>query len=167
MNGATGTPVYGSAMKLALVPLLLAGVAAADVPATTPTCAAKGTPLLEIRQDSIPDAHLPTKVTAIYDSGAWTASGSDNKGKPLPSEKGCLDEPTLAKIRSELKTATFQVRHNKIHCMMVSQTFTVYSVNGKQVWTAKVCNPDALDDASAKVLADIESALAAAKVPIK
>jgi hypothetical protein len=154
-------------MKLALAALLLAGVAAADTPASAPTCVAKGTPILEIRQEAIPDAHLPTKATAIYDSGAWTSSGSDAQGKPLPTDKGCIDETTLAKIRAALKTATFQVHHNRIHCMMVSQTFTVYRVNGKQVWTAKACNPDSLDDASAKALADIESALAAAKVPTK
>jgi hypothetical protein len=154
-------------MKLALAVLLFAGSAAADTAHPAPTCAAKGTPLLEIRQDAIPDAHLPTKVTTIFDSGAWWSSGSDAKGAPLPTDKGCLDASTLEKIRADLKAAPWKVSHNKIHCMMVSQTFTVYSVNGKKVWTDKVCNPDALDDASVKALDNIQAALAAAKVPTK
>jgi hypothetical protein len=156
------------ALALALGSLLLVAVAAAETPpAATPTCAARGTPLLKIQEDAIPDAHLPTKVTTIFDTGAWSSSGNDERGKPLPTQKGCLDQATLDKIRAALKTATWQVHRNKIHCMMVSQTFTVYSVNDKQVWTAKACNPDALDDASAKALAEIEAALAAAKVPVK
>jgi hypothetical protein len=154
-------------MKLALASILLAQVAAAAPTASAPRCVIEKTPIIEIRHDAIPDAHIPTRATKIFDSGLWKATGNDGEGKPLPAETGCLDEPTLAAIRAALKTATFQIHHNKIHCMMVSQTFTVYSVNGKEVWTAKACNPDALDDASSKALADIESALAAAKVPTK
>ena len=152
-------------MKIVLASLLLATAALAEpTPAPQATCAAKGTPIIEIDHDIIKEAKQPTSQLKIYDSGAWTTTGADETGKPVAPQNGCLDKAVLDKIRGELKTATWKVKHNRIHCMMVSQTFTTYKVNGKQVWQAKACSPDSLDDASTKAIADIEAELVAAKV---
>jgi hypothetical protein len=153
-------------MKITIIASLLAATAALaePTPATTPACAAKGTPIVEIDHDIIKDAKLPTSQLKIYDSGAWVTTGADENGKPVAPQNGCLDKAVLDKIRADLKAATWKVKHNRIHCMMVSATFTTYKVDGKQVWQAKACSSDSLDDASAKAIADIESELVAAKV---
>ena len=159
-------------MKISLLSIVLAGCASASAgpnapapgPAAPPAaCAATGTPIVEIDHEVVHDAPLPTSQTKVFASGAWQTTGKDDKGKPVPAQSGCLDKAALATITADLKAAPWTIKHNRFHCMMVGQTFTVYKVNGKQVWLAKICNPDTLDDASTKSIASIESTLVAAK----
>jgi hypothetical protein len=155
-------------MKLGLAVLLVATVASAQPgPPAQLRCPEQGTPVLEIVHDKIQGAKVPTSETQIFESGAWKTSGTDVAGKPLAPQHGCLPKLTMDKLRAELQTATWQVTHNHIHCMMVAQTFTTYKVGGKQVWTAKACSSDALDEASTKAIAAIEAELVAAKVITK
>jgi len=155
-------------MKLVIVSLLLTAVAAAEpTPPPAAACAEKGTPIFEIDHSAIKDAKVPTSATQVFDSGAWRTTGSDETGKATTPQTGCLGKDVLDKLRADLKAASWKITHHKIHCMMVAQTFTVYKAGGKQVWTAKACNADALDDASTKALADIETQLVAAKLTTK
>jgi hypothetical protein len=149
-------------MKIALASLLVASVATAQ-----PACPTKGTPIFEIDHDAIKDAKLPTSQLQIWDSGGWKLTGTDEAGKAIAPKQGCLDAAARDKLVAALKAAPWKITHNKIHCMMVSQTFTAYKMNGKDVWTAKACSPDALDDASAKAIADVEKLLVDAKVSEK
>ena len=163
-------------MKISLLAILLAACASASAgpnapapgPAAPPAaCAATGTPIVEIDHEVVKDAALPTSQTKVFASGAWQTTGKDEKGKPVPAQSGCLDKASLATITSALEAAPWTIKHNRFHCMMVGQTFTVYRVNGKQVWLAKVCNSESLDDASTKSIASIESTLIAAKAMTK
>ena len=155
-------------MKIVIASMLLAAVAAAEPsPPPAHACAEKGTPIFEIDHEAIKGAKVPLSQTQIFESGAWKTTGTDETGKAIKPETGCLDKAAMDKLRADLKAAVWKVAHNKIHCMMVAQTYTVYKAAGKQVWTAKACNPDSLDDASTKALADIETQLVAAKVLTK
>ena len=163
MNERRAAPVYLRVMKIAIATLWFASLAAAE-PVAAPKCPASGTPLLEIDHEVRTGLKGPTSVTKVYESGAWTTATTDENGKAGTPTAGCLDKVQLDKVRADLKDAPWTVRHNKIHCMMIANTFTKYSVKGKLVWTAKACNSDALDDASTKAIADIETTLVAAKV---
>jgi len=151
-------------MKIVIASLLLAAVAAAEPTPPAPACAEKGPPIFEIDHEAIKGAKVPLSQTQIFESGAWKTTGTDETGKAIAPQTGCLGKEVTDKLRADLKAATWKVTHNKIHCMMVAQTYTVYKVAGKPVWTAKACSPDALDDASTKAIADIETQLVTAKV---
>jgi len=148
--------------------MLLAAVAAAEpTPPPATACAEKGTPIFEIDHAAIKGAKVPLSQTQIFESGAWKTTGTDETGKAITPQTGCLAKDVMDKLRADLKAATWKVTHNKIHCMMVAQTYTVYKAAGKPVWTAKACSPDSLDDASTKAIADIETQLVSAKVLAK
>jgi len=151
--------------KLALASLFIASTALAQ---KVPSCpAAKGDPLLAIDHQVRAGLKGATSRIEVYDGGAWIRTGADEAGKAEPVQAGCLDKDTLAKLRADIKGAPWTVKHNRIHCMMVSSTFTVFSLNGKEVFRELACNPDALDDASAKALTDLQAVLVAAHVPVK
>jgi len=151
--------------RIVLASLLVASTAAAQ---KVPSCpAAKGDPLFVIDHQVRAGLKGPTSKIEVYDGGAWIRTGADEDGKPVPVQAGCLDKDVLAKIRADIKGAPWTVKHNRVHCMMVTSTFTVYSMNGKEVFREQACNPDALDDASAKALTDLQAVLVTAKVPVK
>ncbi|HTR52865.1 MAG TPA: hypothetical protein VMJ10_19255 [Kofleriaceae bacterium] len=151
--------------RIALASLLVASTAVAQkVPSCPP---AKGDPLFVIDHQVRSGLKGVTSKIEIYDGGAWIRTGADEDGKAQPVQVGCLDKDTLAKMRADIKGAPWTVKHNRVHCMMVTSTFTVYSINGKEIFREMACNPDALDDASAKSLTDLQAVLVTAKVPVK
>jgi hypothetical protein len=152
-------------LKLALASLVVASTAYAQPAAKCSE--AKGTPLVQIDHEVRPGSKGSTSQIKVFDGGAWTMTGADEAGKPTTEQNGCLDKTVLAKLRADIKGAPWTVKHNRVHCMMVSSTFTVFSLNGKEVFKELACNPDALDDASAKNLTDLQAVLVAAHVPVR
>jgi hypothetical protein len=123
-------------------------------------CVARGTPMFAIDKKADPGAKLKTSSFKIYESGAWTFQPVDADGKAGVLERGCFAGDDLAKIKEDVK-APWKVTTAKFHCMMYSPSFTEYSVNGKLVYTARMCSGKSLDDASTKALADLEAKVAA------
>jgi hypothetical protein len=169
--------VYTSIMKTALIILLASAATAFATPdakrpappadaakpvpppdAAKAQCKVRGKVIFEI------DRVVGDKVqsqTKVYETGAWTIEGFSDDGKPASSGHGCFDKAPLAKIKADVKSSPWKVTHNMIHCMAVSANSTVYFANGKKVFTARLCNSDALDDKSAKNVEELETLLKA------
>lgn len=139
-----------------LVVLLLAcapsASAAPDKPAPPPpqanACRASGPVLFQIDHRVEPDAKLPTATVKVFASGAWTREGTSADGKPLATRSGCLAKPAVKELRTTLHGAAWKVSVAQVHCMAMSSTFIVFHVDGKQVFTERLCSGHALDDKS-------------------
>jgi hypothetical protein len=161
-------------MKIAALALLAFGCAAtataepapkpAPAPAPAPRhpppkgCVAKGTPVLQIDHKAEPGAKLATSAFRLYESGAWTYEPKDAEGKPEPAKRGCLSADEKTAVKADLD-APWKVTTAQFHCMAYSSAFTEYTVNGKLVYTAKLCSGKTLDEASQKALTDLEGRL--------
>jgi hypothetical protein len=143
--------------QLLLITALAGTAFATPDPAKAKTCVAKGTPIFEI--DRLVDGSKESTTVKLYASGALSMEATTADGKPGAGSSNCLDKETLDKVTTDIKASPWQVMHNRIHCMAVSANSTVYSVNGKKVFTARLCNADMLDEKSAKNLQEIESLL--------
>jgi hypothetical protein len=146
---------------LAFLPLACAtAVAAPDStkPATPPATAAKTAPaatckpagsvMFEIDHKVEPGAKLSTSTIKVYGNGAWTQAETDADGKALPSKAGCYTKADVQKLQATLAGAAWKVTTAQIHCMAMSSAFTVYQVNGKPVFTRKLCSGQDLDENS-------------------
>jgi len=119
-------------------------------------CVARGTPIFELDHAHEPAAKLTSSSFRIYASGAWifdTKDADDKAGLPM---RGCFAGADLDAIRTDLKVP-WKTTTAEIHCMAVSPAFTVYKVNGKTVYTQKLCSGVSLDEASEKARADLEA----------
>ena len=164
---------------LALVSLSLACATAgaepqSPAPATPPAparrppppkgCVARGTPIFEVDHLHEPGAKLTTSAFRIYASGAWQFAPKDADDKPLEMMRGCFAGADLDAIRADLKV-DWKTTTAQIHCMAVSPAFTEYKVNGKTVFTQKLCSGVSLDEASEKARVDLEAHIAAVTNP--
>jgi hypothetical protein len=129
-------------------------------PPAVKACSTAGAPLFEIDHDAEAGAKLPTSKTTLYASGAWVTEGKDAAGKALAPSRGCLAPDVIAKLKAELEAAPWKIEHHRFHCMAYSASFTVYSFHGKQVFTARLCSPDSIDDQSKKAIDAVELRLA-------
>jgi hypothetical protein len=164
---------------LALLPLACASAAAAPdkPPAPTPSagaqqpdkCRPAGAVVFAIDHRVDAGAKLAIWTTKVFASGAWTRDDTDAEGKAAPQRTGCLAKPDLQQLQTTLSGAPWKVTKASIHCMAMSSEFTVYQVNGKPVFTRRLCSGEALDDKSrgkldaAVAQVDGELAKAAAK----
>jgi len=119
-------------------------------------CVARGTPMFEIDHKADKGAKLATSAFKIFASGAWTFESADAEGKAGEPKRGCFAGDDLTKIKEDVKVE-WKVTTAKFHCMAYSSAFTEYSVDGKLVYTARVCSGQSLDEASQKALADLEA----------
>lgn len=120
-------------------------------------CKAAGGVLFEIDHLVEPGAKLATSTTKVYGNGTWTKDDVDAEGKAHPQTVACLAKPDLDKLKTNLSGAEWKVSTAQVHCMAMSQSYVVYKVNGKTVFTRKLCNGQALDEKSqAKLQAAIE-----------
>jgi hypothetical protein len=130
-------------------------VAGAVAPTTTRTsCVRDGKPLVEIEDRG----GTVERTWAVYATGAWqltTQPGSPAGGQATTEDK-CLGKDVIAKIEADIDAASWTISH-PIHCMAMSTESRVVKINGKTVFTERMCNPDKLDDTSARSLADIKS----------
>ena len=159
-------------MKLLALAVLVAALPAAAAPHRRPppkhpqrpaACGTTGTPLFAIHHDADTGAKLPTSTTSLYESGGWTTESTDASGKALAPSKGCLTADQMASLKAELQGAPWKVTQHRFHCMAYSASYTVYELAGKQVYTARLCSPDSLDDQSEKAISDVEAAIGVKK----
>ncbi|MBV8762761.1 MAG: hypothetical protein JO257_36085 [Deltaproteobacteria bacterium] len=119
-------------------------------------CVARGTPMFEIAHDHEAGAKLGTSSFRIYASGAWQFDSKNADGHDDEPMRGCFAGADLDAIRADVKV-DWKTSTAQVHCMAVSPAFTVYKVNGKIVFTQKLCSGVSLDEASEKARADLEA----------
>jgi hypothetical protein len=139
---------------LALLPLACApsATAAPDTPAPpaqrADACRATGKVIFEIDHRVDPGAKLPTSTVKVFASGAWLREDTDPDGKPLPPRTGCLARTDAKQLETTLQGAAWKITKAQIHCMAMTAQFTVYQVDGKTVFTDRLCSGESLDDKS-------------------
>jgi hypothetical protein len=115
-------------------------------------CKPTGAVLFEIDHKVDPGAKFPTSEIKLYASGAWTKDSADGDGKPQPRALGCHARPDIKPIADALHAAPWKITTARIHCMAMSPQFTEYRVDGKLVFTQKLCGGQSLDDKSRAAL---------------
>lgn len=115
-------------------------------------CKSSSTVMFEIdHQTSAPKLHS-TSTTKLFDNGAWvTTTGT-------AESTGCLDKDAFGKLRDELAAAPWTTTQRGVNCRAMSAGFTVYSYNGKAVYTSRTCG-DPVDAKSSQAISDLEKAL--------
>jgi hypothetical protein len=120
-------------------------------------CRPSGGVLFEIDHRADAGAKLATSTTKVYSNGAWTRDELDADGKALPQKAGCYAKADVEKLKTTLSGAEWKVTTSQVHCMAVSPTYVVYQVNGKPVFTRKLCSGQDLDEKSrTKLMAAID-----------
>jgi len=99
-----------------------------------------------------PGAKLATSAVKLHANGAWTHAEVDAEGKAQPQTAGCLARPELKQVADALHAAPWKITTAQIHCMAMSPQFTEYRVDGKLVFTQKLCSGQILDDKSRAAL---------------
>jgi hypothetical protein len=117
-------------------------------PAGPAACRPTGTVVFQIDHRVDPGAKLATSTTKVFGNGAWTHDETDADGKALAQTAGCYAKPDVQKLQTTLAGAEWKVTTARVHCMAMSPSFVVYSVNGKQVFTRKLCSGQDLDEKS-------------------
>lgn len=141
---------------LAFAALLLAcapsAVAAPDKPAPparpAEACHPSGKVVFEIDHRVDPGAKLPTSAVKVFATGGWLREETDADGKPIPPHTGCLARAEAKQLETTLSGAPWKVTKAQIHCMAMSARFTVYQVDGKPVFTDRLCSGESLDEKS-------------------
>jgi hypothetical protein len=132
-------------------------------------CKATGAVVFQIDHKVESGAKLATSVVKLYASGAWTHADVDAEGKAQPQTTGCVARPEVKPIADALHAAPWKTTTAKIHCMAMSPQFTEYRVDGKLVFTQKLCSGQNLDDKSRaaldKAVALVEPPAAAKPAP--
>lgn len=126
--------------------------AAPAAPATPADCKPTGRALFEIDHKVESGAKLATSAVKLYASGAWSHADVDAEGKAQPLTTGCLAKPEVKQVADALHAAPWKITTARIHCMAISPQFTEYRVNGKLVFTQKLCSGQTLDDKSRAAL---------------
>jgi hypothetical protein len=151
-------PLAGALATLAALSLACApsAVAAPDQPGPAPAerrpapdaCRPGGAVLFQIDQRAEPDARLPTSTTKVFANGAWTRDETDADGKALAPRAGCLAKADLKQLETTLRGAPWKITVAQVSCMAMSPAYTVFHVDGKQVFTKRLCSRESLDDKS-------------------
>lgn len=111
-------------------------------------CRPAGAVLFEIDHRVDPGAKLGTSAIKVFANGAWTRDETDADGKAAAQRTGCIAKPDLKQLETSLHGVPWKVNVSRIHCMAVTAQFTVYQVDGKPVFTQRLCSGEALDDKS-------------------
>jgi len=127
-------------------------VAAPDKPAPparpAEACRPSGKVVFEIDHRVDPGAKLPTSAVQVFATGGWLREETDADGKPIPPHTGCLAKADAKQLETTLAGAPWKVSKAQIHCMAMSAQFTVYQVDGKPVFTDRLCSGESLDEKS-------------------
>jgi hypothetical protein len=142
---------------LAALSIACASSATAAPDATRPApkadaCPATGKVLFEVDHRVSPGAKLGTSTVKLFTTGAWTRDETDADGNALPQTSGCLTKPEVKQIASSLHSAPWKVTTARIRCMAVSPQFTEYHLDGKLVFTQRLCSGQSLDAKSSAAL---------------
>jgi len=117
-------------------------------PRRADACRASGKVTFEIDHRVDSGAKLPTSTVKVFASGAWTRDETDADGKALPQRTGCLAKPDAKQLEAALAGAAWKVTKAQFHCMAMTPQFTVYQVDGKPVFTDRLCSGESLDEKS-------------------
>ena len=127
------------------------GPAAPPAPAPA-ACKPTGAAVFQIDHKVEPEAKLATSAVKLYASGAWTHAEVDAEGKAQPQTTSCLARPDVKQVTDALHAAPWKITTARVHCMAMSSQFTEYRVDGKLVFTQKLCSGQNLDDKSRAAL---------------
>jgi len=156
------TIAFPAVLLLACASSAAAGPDAPKSPPHGDACRPTGMVLFEIDHRVMPGAQAEASTIKVSGNGAWTREGVDAGGKPEAQTSGCLDRAYAKELASSLHSAPWKVTTARIHCMAISPTFTEYRVDGKLVYTERLCSGQSLDDKSRAALdaavAHVESA---------
>jgi hypothetical protein len=126
--------------------------AAPSPPAAPAACKPTGAVVFQIDHKVEPGAKLATSAVKLHATGAWTRDETDPEGKAQPQTAGCLARPDVKQVTDALHAAPWKITTARIHCMAMSPQFTEYRVDGKLVFTQKLCSGQSLDDKSRAAL---------------
>jgi hypothetical protein len=135
-------------MKLLAILLLACPVAGAEPAPPATACRPMGAVRFEIDHRGDPGTKLGTSTIKVFATGAWTRDETDADGKAAAQRTGCLAKPELSQLEATLHGAAWKVTMSRMRCMAISPLSTVYFVDGKQVFTQKLCSGANLDDKS-------------------
>jgi hypothetical protein len=146
-----------SVKLLVLLSLACASGADAAPPATRPapkpdTCAATGKVVFAIDHKVSPGAKLGTSSIKVYATGAWSRDDTDADGQAMAPTSGCLAKAEVKKLSDSLRGVPWKITTAKIRCMAISPQFTEYHVDGRAVYTQRLCSGQNLDDKSRAAL---------------
>jgi hypothetical protein len=97
-------------------------------------------------------ADVPTGSTTVYDDGTFEQHDADTRTHGATTTIGQLTADQISQLRAALAKATWNVRVADATCAAVGSTYETYSVGGKTVWTAHMCQAEYLDDASERAI---------------
>jgi hypothetical protein len=121
-------------------------------PAHGDACKPGGSVVFEIDHRAIPGAKLATSTVKLFGNGAWSRVETSADGQAAAPVTGCLGKQEAKHLASELRSAPWKVTTAKVHCMAMSSTYTEFQVDGKLVFTQKLCSGQSLDDKSKAAL---------------
>ena len=116
-------------------------------------CTTTGTPLFEMRERS--EVDRPEVTTKIFQTGAWTVESETGL------ESGCFDRKELREIRRAVQRAPFKITSSPIACFAYDPNFTEYLVNGRLLFTERMCSGKRADNQTQEALALVKQDLAA------
>jgi len=141
--------------------------ASSDTPAKSAppagACRPTGAVLFEIDHRVDPGAKLGTSTTKLFANGAWTHDATSDDGKAAAQRTGCMAKADVKQLETSLHGVPWKVTTNRIHCNAMTAQFTVYQVDGKEVFTQRLCSGQNLDDKSRAVL---DAAIAQAEAEV-
>lgn len=144
------------------VAVALAAALASSILDPAAASASPTRPILEI--DKLDrKSERPQQTVLLFTNGDWMFTETVHD-KVTRTSTGKLDAHALAQAKADLAAATWKQTTVR-HCMAFTTASTVYTVGGKVVFTARMCNPVTLDDASAKARDDLDTLLATAWPP--
>lgn len=111
-------------------------------------CRATGAVLFEIDHRVDPGAKLGTSTIKVFANGAWTRDEADGDGKAARQRTGCIAKSDLQQLEATLHGTAWKVTVARMHCMAVTAAFTVFQVDGKPVFTQRLCSGESLDEPS-------------------
>jgi len=115
-------------------------------------CQPGGKLVFEVDHKVAPGAKMGTSAIKLFANGAWTRDESDADGTALPQAAGCLAKADVKQLTDSLRGAPWKVTTARIRCMAVSATFTEYHLDGKVVFTQRLCSGQSLDAKSSAAL---------------
>jgi hypothetical protein len=115
-------------------------------------CQPGGKVVFEIDHKVAPGAKMATSTIKLFANGAWTRDDTDADGNAQGQTSGCLAKADAKQVADSLRSAPWKVTTARIRCMAVSTTFTEYQLDGKPVFTQRLCSGQSLDAKSSAAL---------------
>ncbi len=155
-------------MRTLLVLVMLTSFAAAErvapkIRANTSTCKPNGAVWFEIE---LWDSSPTSKTVRLYANGATTTTRKTGKKQQVTNGR-CLPPREMSYVEQLLKSTTWKITNPPMRTRCENQNNppgrTVVRVFGKRVFSEYGCDPDTLDEQSAKALDELRMKVGAIK----